>query len=279
MLQNTLLKLFAITLALFFFSACSDSGTDAIEDNDNPNPIEEAPALPNLEYSQPDISYFENTSVQNKAISNNFLFAKNLVMSFSSLNSFVTLYTNIIASAPQEEGSFDNGVWEWTYNFSFEGVTSEIRITASESANGFTWEIFISLDDGEISIEDYKLMEGTTQDEGLSGSWTLNSPEPETDTPIPFLTTSWETDGETVSQIITEFFDESGSIDNLSISFERNDNEYLMNMDFADASEDKFEIFWDTAAAFGYIKEGNDDPLCWNSSESVIDISCDETPS
>lgn len=277
MLKNTLLKLIAITVTLLFFSACSDSGTDAIEDNDNP--VEEAPALPNLEYSQPDISYFENTSVQNKAISNNFSFAKNLVMSFSNLNSIVTFYTTIISSAQQDEGTLNNGVWEWTYDFSFEGLSSEIRITASESANAITWEIFISVDDGDNSIEDYKIMEGTTQDEGLSGSWTLNSPEPETDTPIPFLNTSWETDGETVSQIITEFLDESGSMGSLLITFDRNDNEHLMNLDFADASEDKFEIFWDTAAAFGYIKEGNDDPLCWDSSESVIDISCDETPS
>lgn len=277
MLKNTLLKLIAITVTLLFFSACSDSGTDAIEDNDNP--VEEAPALPNLEYSQPDISYFENTSVQNKAISNNFLFAKNLVTSFSNLNSIVTFYTTIISSAQQDEGTLNNGVWEWTYDFSFEGLSSEIRITASESANAITWEIFISVDDGDNSIEDYKIMEGTTQDEGLSGSWTLNSPEPETDTPIPFLNTSWETDGETVSQIITEFLDESGSMGSLLINFDRNDNEHLMNLDFADASEDKFEIFWDTAAAFGYIKEGNDDPLCWDSSESVIDISCDETPS
>ena len=277
MLKNTLLKLIAITVTLLFFSACSDSGTNAIEDNDNP--VEEAPALPNLEYSQPDISYFENTSVQNKAISNNFLFAKNLVTSFGNLNSIVTFYTTIISSAQQDEGTLNNGVWEWTYDFSFEGLSSEIRITASESANAITWEIFISVDDGDNSIEDYKIMEGTTQDEGLSGSWTLNSPEPETDTPIPFLNTSWETDGETVSQIITEFLDESGSMGSLLINFDRNDNEHLMNLDFADASEDKFEIFWDTAAAFGYIKEGNDDPLCWDSSESVIDISCDETPS
>jgi hypothetical protein len=277
MLKNTLLKLIAITVTLLFFSACSDSGTNAIEDNDNP--VEEAPALPNLEYSQPDISYFENTSVQNKAISNNFLFAKNLVTSFGNLNSIVTFYTTIISSAQPDEGTLNNGVWEWTYDFSFEGLSSEIRITASESANAITWEIFISVDDGDNSIEDYKIMEGTTQDEGLSGSWTLNSPEPETDTPIPFLNTSWETDGETVSQIITEFLDESGSMGSLLINFDRNDNEHLMNLDFADASEDKFEIFWDTAAAFGYIKEGNDDPLCWDSSESVIDISCDETPS
>lgn len=277
MLKNTLLKLIAITVTLLFFSACSDSGTDAIEDNDNP--VEEAPALPNLEYSQPDISYFENTSVQNKAISNNFSFAKNLVMSFSNLNSIVTFYTTIISSAQQDEGTLNNGVWEWTYDFSFEGLSSEIRITASESANAITWEIFISVDDGDNSIEDYKIMEGTTQDEGLSGSWTLNSPEPETDTPIPFLNTSWETDGETVSQIITEFLDDSGSMGSLLITFDRNDNEHLLDLDFGNASEDKFEIFWDTAAAFGYIKEGNDDPLCWDSSESVIDISCDETPS
>ncbi len=127
MLKNTVIKLLAFAGLILFISACGDNGTEATE--------AEAPSLPNLEYLQPDISYFENTQVQGKSNSNNFLAARNTVLGFSGLSSIVTIYGNILTTAPQGEVSFNDGLWEWSYNYSFEGLSSEIRIEASENGN------------------------------------------------------------------------------------------------------------------------------------------------
>lgn len=269
MFKNIFLKLFVITVAIFFFSACGDNGTDAIE--------EDPPALPNLEYSQPDVSYFENTTVQPKSSSNNFLAARNIALSFSGLSNIGNIYGSLISSAPEEEVSFNDGVWEWSYGYSFEGISSEVRITARETSNNVTWVVYVSYDDGQgTSIEDYKYMEGTTQNDGLMGGWTFYSPELNTETPVPYLEANWETDGDTESDIAIEIMGEDGSSGNILINYGKSGNEFLMEIQPADESGDS-DIFWNPEDGYGYIIQGNEEPLCWDSSsEPVVDVSCSE---
>ena len=256
----------AIAIITFTFTACGDNSTGTTE--------EEAPELPNLEYSQPDVSYFENTNVSTKSVSNNFLAAKSTVLSFSSLSSIGMLYGNILETAPEGEASFSDGVWEWTYSYSFQGASSEMRITAEESGSSISWAVYLSYSDGEVTIENYKLMEGTTQNDGLTGNWTFNSFETESSTPVPFLTSSWVTDGESESEITIEILGD-GSNGGIAISFDKADAEFLMLVNSQSAGDDDTEIGWNIDTNLGYIQQGTEEPLCWDSSNNtVVDVTC-----
>lgn len=268
MLKNTLIKLIAFAVLILFISACGDNGTEATEG--------EAPSLPNLEYSQPDISYFENTQVQGKSNSNNYLAARNTVLGFSNLGNIGIIYGNILATAPQGEVTFNDGLWEWSYGYSFQGVSSEMRITASENGNSTSWAVYWSFNDGtDMGFEDYKLMEGTTENDGLTGNWTFNSLEPESSTPIPFVTSSWVTDGEEESDITLELLDSTDSSDNITITYDKSGSEFLMLIELEEPGSENIEIGWNTETNLGYFQEGDSDPLCWDSSSGIaVDSSC-----
>ncbi|MDX1585827.1 MAG: hypothetical protein R3222_03750 [Balneolaceae bacterium] len=268
MYRKSSITILTFVIAIFFgITACGDNSTSVTE--------EEPPALPNLEYSQPDVSYFENTTVKLKSASQNFLTAKSTVLSFSSLSSIGMLYGNILQSAPQGEGSLNDGTWEWTYSYNYQGASSEMRVTAQESGNSISWAVYWSYSDSEVTIEDYKLMEGTTQNDGLTGNWTFNSFGAESSTPIPLLTSSWVTDGEGESEIDIEILDDSSG--DVAISYDKAGSEFLMQVTF-ETGGDNTEIGWNTETNLGYIQLGSDAPLCWDSSNNtVVDISCPGT--
>lgn len=258
--------LVVLTVAL---SACGDSGTNASEDT--------PPELPNLEYSQPDVSYFQNNSVKAKSASPNYLAAQSIVLGFSGLNNIGQLYGGFISSAPSGEASFNDGVWEWTYSYSYAGASSEMRLTAEESGDATSWSLFWSFNDGQgNSVENYNLMNGTVQNDGLSGDWTWNSLDPETNTPIPVLTSSWIADGESEHTVDVEVFGEdSGNVES-TINFDQSGNDFMMVVNNAGTSSD-IEIYWNPETGFGYIDEGTNERLCWDSSSTTIeDVDCSE---
>ncbi len=118
-------------------------------------------------------------------------------------------------------------------------------------------------------------MEGTTQNDGLTGNWTFNSLEPESNTPIPFVTSSWVTDGEEESDITIELLDSSDSSGNITITYDKSGSEFLMLIEMEELGSDNIEIGWNTETNFGYFQEGNNDPLCWDSSSgTVVDTTC-----
>lgn len=264
MFKNLMHSILVIAILSFGLTACGDNSTGTTE--------EQPPGLPNLEYSQPDVSYFENTNVKTKSASENFLTAKGTVLSYSSISSIGLLYTGILQSVPQGEATFSNGVWEWVFSYNYQGASSEMRMTAEESGNSISWDVFWSYSDSEVTIENYKLMEGTTQNNGLTGNWIYNSFEAESSTPVPFLTSSWVTDGESESEIIIEILDESSG--DVTISYDKVGAEFLMLVDQGAAAENT-EIGWNTDSNLGYIQLGSNAPLCWDSSNNtVVDITC-----
>lgn len=266
MLAKKLHKIAALLIVAISLSACGDSGTGADEGNNN------APQIPDLEYSQPDLSYFENNTVQNKSISNNYLSAQSFALGVSATTSMNQFYGGFLTSAPQNEASFNDGVWEWTYNYSFMGASSEMRMTAEESGNATNWAIYWSFNDGEgNTVEDYNIMNGTIQNDGLTGDWTFNSLDPESNISVPVLTSSWVSDGEGEHMLDIEIFDENTSSIESVINYEKDGNEFLMT---ASGTSD-LVISWNPETGLGYIQQGTSDPLCWDSSgASIIDVEC-----
>lgn len=263
------LKYFAaLCVVAVGLSACGDSGTNATE--------EDPPEIPKLEYSQPDVSYFNNNSVQNKSASNSYLSAQSMVLGYSTMTSLGQIYGGFLESAPENEASFENGVWEWSYSYNYGGVTSEMRMTAEESGGSTNWSLFWSFDNGQgESIEDYNIMNGTIQNDGLSGDWTFNSMNPENSVTVPILKTSWVTDGETEHSLDIEFYNEdSGSIE-ATINYEQSGNDYTMTVTEAGSSSSVIVIYWNPETNLGYIQEGTGERMCWDSSgTSVVDVDC-----
>ena len=250
MLNNTIFKLIAFATAILFLTACGgDSGTDAIE--------EDAPSLPNLEYSQPDISYFQNAKLKTKVNSPNYNLAQSIVIGLSGISSTGQVYSAFLESAPSNESSFNDGVWEWSYNYSYGGLSSSMRLTAEESGSQILWALYWSFDDGAgNAIEEYMVMEGTTSNEGLEGEWFFNSLDPDTNTPFTIFKSSWMVSGETEKEILLELFEEGNPDGTITVDYDQNGNDFLMNANFPDDTESNYEIFWNPEAGFGYIQQG-----------------------
>ena len=251
-------------------TSCGDSGTNSPEDP--------PPTLPTFEYSQPDVSYFENTTPKAKSASPNYIAARNIVLGYSSITNFGQLYGSFIQSAQASEARFNDGIWEWTYGYSFQGVSSEFRMTAEESGGTTSWSIYWSANDGQgMSFENYNLMNGTTQNEGLTGDWTFYSLDPTTNTSTPLYTSTWTTDGESESNIEIEISDSDDSSDNLTIIFEQIGSEFILNGNYVDTEQNDIEIFWNPDVEHGYMQEESDERLCWDSSsETIEDVNCSE---
>lgn len=260
---------------LIAITACSDnsSGTEEAE----------PPAIPNLEYAQPDVSYFtgfdflaatDKTNILSESTS--FAEAQNIILSFSSFSTFGQGYTDFIRNS--DDATFNDGVWEWRYEFSFQGITSSIRLTAEEEGPVINWEVFNTLEGAGLEPEELNVMSGFTRNDGLQGEWTFNSLFGDSET--PFMVSEWTAESETERQLNTVIYDEfSGNTEEIyaEIDFSQSGSEYLMNTEFADNTEfPDTEIFWNTASDIGYIIQ-NGEKRCWQGrGQNATNISCSE---
>lgn len=264
LLQYTLIILLAIG-----FIACSDNGSGTDEG--------EPPSLPNLaEYSQPDVSYFGGfgTKVSTISASPNFQLAQGLVLGFSSFTSIGQIYTGFFEGALGENASFNDGVWEWSYSYSFGGSSSEVRLTAEETSTTVNWDLFISFSGDGLDFNNYNLMSGTTQNDGLQGGWTFNT-FLDGSTGIPFLQSNWLVTGDNEQTNEVVIFDDEGTAQ-VNIDFEENGSEFLLEIDFTDESESDAEIFWNTDSEIGYVQQV-DERTCWQGrGQNAVDVSCSD---
>jgi hypothetical protein len=260
-----------ILLLAVCFTACSDNSS-------GPEGGEEAPEIPDITaQAQPDISFFQNTNPTAASIKRytnftveNFNTAKGFVLGGAGFLSISQLYAGFINPAQQGEANFINGQFVWEYNFSPGGQSVSIRTTARPQGNGFKWATFISGDDGEGNVlSDFKIMEGTTSNDGAQGDWTFFTFGDEDNSTI-FLTSSWNVISETESTIDLQVFgdgEEEGTI-----SYQENGAENLMSIDFSD-EEGQVEVLWNTDTSVGYFMQGTE-RNCWDG--SFQNISCAE---
>lgn len=265
--QFSLLVLMILTVTLI---SCSDSGTDSNES--------EPPSLPNLAaYSQVNTSYFTSTgSAANPTVANsvNFATAQSLVLGFSSLSMIGQVYTGFLSNAQSSNASFNNGIWEWDYSYNYGGNSASVRLTAEELSTAVDWDVFISLNSAQLNFEDYNVMSGTTQNDGLQGDWTFNAFQ-EGATGTAVLESEWTAESETDRQLSLEIFDNGTTA--ASINFNQAGDEYTMAVDFTDESATDTEIYWNTDADIGYIDRDGEDRKCWQGSgQNAADVACSE---
>ncbi|MDZ7807025.1 MAG: hypothetical protein U5K71_07905 [Gracilimonas sp.] len=264
-MKNYTIRLFSIILLMSLFVWTSCGGDDPVSGVD-----QDPPSLPQFEQIEPDLSYFmeNNPKIQT---TDNFYEGKSYVMGLLMFGQFSQVYSSFFSSASSESAEFNDGVWTWTYSYSFEGQSVSIELTAQELVDVIIWEMNWSFDDGQgNSFENYTMVEGTTAKDGLSGSWTFNSLNPDNSTEEPFMISEWERSGDDQYELITSFYDEGVQGEEF-YTFTQNGTSF--DVTYVYGSE-TIIVHWDSSTQTGYYQIG-DDPnnrYCWDS--QFQDVSC-----
>lgn len=267
---------YALLMAILFvgFTGCGDDSSTGPDVEENP------PQIPDLtEVAQPDISYFQENNPQgqkekgSQILDNhysNYTTARFKAIFGTFFASFGQFYAGALNPAYDESPDFNNGQWEWSYNYSAEGQSVSMQFTAEDLGSSVQWTMSIAGDDGQGNSYDYKIMEGTTSDDGSQGSWTFNSFGEEGTSEEPVATTEWDVTSDTERTINTEIYNDDGSVD-VTFDYEQNGAEHTMV--FTDGgSSDTDTVFWNTDTKTGYVIEDGE-KMCWD--DTFQNIACE----
>lgn len=265
-----------LLLILILFVGITSCG----DDSTGPD-VGDPPQTPNLEQAQPDVSFFQDNNPQAESTNvvtatNNYSQAQSIVLWNSIMFSFAQSYSSLFSEVNREEADYDDGVWEWSYDYSYGGITADYRTIAEELSDGVRWEMYWSFDDGQgEGFEDYKIFEGTVSNDESSGDWTFNAMDPELDQEVPFITSDWTTTSETEKEITLEMFgdsiDDEAAEETATIHFEQDGADFTMDLVFADG--DDYLVSWNTDTNIGSITYDDGEQLCWD--EEFQDVSCE----
>ncbi|MDZ7657835.1 hypothetical protein [Fodinibius sp.] len=268
--------MFRYTKYLFFIAlfmgmvACGDDSTGP---DVNPS---EAPAFPQIlsEEMQPDFSFFEDNQPKNFASNalaetNNYYGARNIALANQFVFTFASIYTPLLLAGSAEEADFEDGMWVWEYSYNYENKSVSVRVTAEEMANDYEWNMYWSYNDGETSVEDYKILEGIISPDGKSGEWIFNTLDENTSEERIAYTSAWDITSDSEKMMDVNWYDENGEV-GLSANYEANQSDHLFNMLYTD--EPDHSINWNSETNEGY-HESDGNQLCWD--ESFQDIACD----
>lgn len=258
-----------LIIALFVgLAGCGDNGTGSGEDPGQP------PVVPDLSVkAQPDISFFKENSPQ-KTSSNtvnatsNFSMAKTYVLGWSSFFTIGQSYGTFFNQAKTEEATFNNGVWVWNYSYNYEGMSAEYRMTAEEMAGSVKWAMSWSFSDGQTTVEDYRIVEGTVSNDGNHGDWTFNSLNPDNNQEVPVITSTWDITSDTQKTMNLQFFDENGAV-TTTVDYEANVPNYTMT--FTSDGSGQTVVTWNDETNIGSISEDGT-TQCWD--QNFQDVPC-----
>lgn len=267
--MNRYIKYAAFTVLIVGLVACGENSTGP---DVNPGDAPEFPQVQNEE-AKPDFSFFEDNQPkmlkgESLVETNNYYEARSTALANQFAFSFANMYSGFLLAGSNENADFEDGMWIWEYSYSYENETVSIKITAEKVANGYQWAMYWSYDDGEISFEDYKVMEGIVSEDGSTGEWSFNMLNPDTNEEVLAYTLEWDVISDTNKNMTVKWFDEAGST-TLTADYEEDQPEYYMT--FSYPGETDIVLYWNTDTQKGYYDEGGDQ-RCWD--ENFEDISC-----
>ncbi|MDZ7693943.1 MAG: hypothetical protein U5K69_22965 [Balneolaceae bacterium] len=242
--------------------ACGDNSTNSEPETRTP------PEVPNLQTYQPDTDFFQQTVQKVVQTTNGYQLAQTVVTgTVDPLFMLPNLYLQFYTGAGGTDAEFSNGMWEWTYSYSYGGESVEIRRTVAESANQYTWAVYISYSGTQgPSFDNYKLMEVTTSAEGDVGTWNLYPFETESDETI--LSMDWDYSDENNQEANYLFSDEEG-VEQFDIAYSNQDADFSILIESSDS--DPILVNWNEDTNEGLI-ESEGETLCWDS--TLNDVAC-----
>ncbi|SMO91179.1 LptM family lipoprotein [Fodinibius sediminis] len=253
-----------IAVLVVGLAGCGDDSSST-----GPDVKEDPPQIPDLtEVAQPDISFFEENNPQGQKGKqiledeySNFTTARFKAIFGTFFASFGQVYMGFLNPAYDNSPEFNDGEWEWSYNYSAEGQSMSMTFTAQDLGTSTEWAMYISYSDGQGNgYEDYKVMQGSTTDDGAQGSWTFNTLDEENSTETPAAKTEWNAASDTERTINTEIYD-NGALDT-TFDYEQNGVEHTMTFEEA-GSADIDVVFWNTDTQTGYVIEDGS-KMCWD---------------
>ncbi len=268
--MNRYIKCIAFLVLIVGLVACGDNSSTG------PDPSE-APSFPKVqnEEAQPDFSFFEQnqTKLTDFALNaeentDNYSQARQWVLYQSGMSfAFAASYSSMFSNNNQE-ANYEDGKWVWEYSEQYENESISITITAEEVTGGYNWEMLMSYDDGETSIVDYRIMEGTVTEDGSEGSWTFNIQNPDSNEEQVAYKYEWTISSDTEKSMTAKWYNDSG---NVAISANYNANEPEHTMTYIYPNEPDITVYWNTSTKTGYYEQGVD-KLCWD--ENFMDTTC-----
>lgn len=229
------------------------------------------PEVPQIVGVTPNVTYFENgPSIGSSNEENSNFASANLQATTSNLFlSSVQVYNGFLVGASTEDADLNDGVWTWTYAYSFEGSSAEIVVTSEERGGRIYWDMSWTYNDGETVYEDYTILEGSIATDYQDGEWTANDLYPETNVEVPALVTEWEFISDTEESMTVELR-EDGQTETV-ITYSKNGVAYLMTID--SSGKDLVEIGWNEDTGTGYYQQGGAaNRMCWDS--DYVNVAC-----
>lgn len=242
-------------------NACSDDSTGA-GDEESCNislPSEFAPATIDVAYfnsqTEPDpqepqfSTYFQVQQLATTASSA--IFANPVFTLAPSLITFAQLTGN----SPE----FENGACVWTISpppAQTQGLDLTITVRGTSTNNGVNWEIIY---DGELtdggSVQDYKILTGSTATNGATGEWNYYTPE---NSSSPALTYSWDIENEEVYDVSVNT--SSDDIQFVNIGYAKNNVQNTLTFETEDGTT---TAYWDEDLDSGWIEMPEQQRQCY----------------
>lgn len=237
-------------------TACSDDNSTGSEQEEcnTSLPSEFAPATVDQSYfneqSEPDPQdeqYSNYFQVQQVATTGGAFFSGGAGP--FSLASALLVYAQFSGISPE----FQDGSCVWTISpppSQVDGQELTVTVFATPTNNGVNWEIIY---DGELSdedvVEDFKILDGFTTNDGDEGEWNYYDPSaPNT----PALTYTWEIETETDFELnVTAVASEFG-VSNISYSKAGVENTMSFN-----TGDSPTEVYWNEETDSGWIEDSN----------------------
>lgn len=250
----------AILSILLIITSCSDDSPTSSEPEDVPEIPEATPA-------EIDNSIFADNNPSGDEFS-----AFNEAGTFvgtadAQLAASTSLSTVYLSFTETEQAEFNDGIWEWSFNFSEGSESLIIRTTAEELSDGTEWNLYLSGNMEGETVDEFRYMSGFTANDQSSGNWQYFTPDYPNQ---PIVEYQWSASSESEATFSSIFVDPEQEQES-RIDYERNGDENTLEYSGFDTDVDVL-IFWNSSDGTGFIQRTGEDQQCWD--ESFAEVAC-----
>lgn len=239
-------------------TSCSDdsgTGSDSLNCNNFTLPSQLTPVMVSNEY-------FNNQNVPTDEEHLNYQQVKSVALTGGALLSGGGAFgvaTTFISAAQllgvQPNAGDGNCVWEFDASqFDPEASETVVTVSASKSGDRTLWEVIVSGDIGDETVNNFTFVSGFTSDDGNSGEW--RGFDPDISGTEAYVYT-WNRESEDVYQLSLNIEED----DDASVTHER-DGSDSNTMSFFNGDE-TFSIFWNEDDDSGWIEEESEPRRCY----------------
>jgi hypothetical protein len=164
--------------------------------------------------------------------------------------------------------------WQWSYNVPVGGITYKARLTGQIRSTDIEWKMYITKE-GTGGYTDFLWFEGTSNNDGSGGQWTIYESNAN---PVEMINITWTKTGASVGMVKYTYV-KTGNFKDSYIEYGLTGNalnayykiHYFNGVKFSDV-----DIEWSTTNHNGRIRSldylGDTNWYCWN--ENKINITC-----